>query len=82
LPKVKPRWKWAFNELMAIEYKPAQEGLVSGLIAEVEAIFRETATAARPPSLDKDLLKHLVARIEPSFLETHKSSDKSLDLRV
>lgn len=71
-----------FNELMAIEYKPAQEGLVSGLIAEVEAIFRETATAARPPSLDKDLLKHLVARIEPSFLETHKSSDKSLDLRV
>lgn len=71
-----------FNELMAIAYKPAEKGLVSALIDDVEAIFREGATAARPPSLDKDHLKNLVARIEPSFLTTHKSSDKSLDLRV
>lgn len=71
-----------FDELMAIAYKPAEKGLVSALIDDVEKIFRETATAARPPSLDKDHLKNLVARIEPSFLKTHKSSDKSLDLRV
>jgi FlaA1/EpsC-like NDP-sugar epimerase len=71
-----------FNELMAIAYKPVEKGLVSALIDDVEEIFREGATAARPPSLDKDHLKNLVARIEPSFLKTHKSSDKSLDLRV
>ncbi len=71
-----------FDELMALAYKPAESGLVSALIKDVQAIFHETATAARPPSLDKDRLKNLVARIEPSFLKTHKSSDKSLDLRV
>lgn len=71
-----------FNELMGIAYKPAEKGLVSALIDDVETIFRETATAARPVMVDKDYLKNLVARIEPSFLQTHKSSDKSLDLRV
>jgi FlaA1/EpsC-like NDP-sugar epimerase len=71
-----------FNELMAVAYKPAEKGLVSALIDDVEAIFREGATATRPPTLDRDHLKNLVARIEPSFLTTHKSSDKSLDLRV
>ncbi|WP_245304280.1 polysaccharide biosynthesis protein [Hoeflea olei] len=71
-----------FGELMAIAYKPAEKGLVSALIKDVEAIFRDTASLARPPSLDKDRLKTLVARIEPSFLTTHKYSDKTLDLRV
>ncbi len=71
-----------FDELMAIAYKPAEKGLVSALIDDIEAIFREGASAARPPTPDKEHLKNLVARIEPSFLTTHKSSEKSLDLRV
>nr|CAD6596085.1 nucleoside-diphosphate sugar epimerase [Rhizobium sp. TCK] len=71
-----------FNELMAIAYKPPKPGLISALIEEVETIFQQAATCVQPAHIDKDQLKKLVARIEPSFLNTHKSSDKSLDSRV
>lgn len=74
--------EFGMPNLLAVPYKPAAKGLISELIEEVEAIFRDAAGAQRPVLFGKDHLKNLVARIEPSFLETHKSSDKSLDLRV
>lgn len=68
--------------LLAVPYKPAERGLVEALVRDIEDLFATVGSTASPHLPEKNFLKTLVARIEPSFLETHKMSEKSLDLRL
>jgi FlaA1/EpsC-like NDP-sugar epimerase len=70
------------SALQGVAYKAAPPGVVGDLIARIEALFDQLHSASPAQALDRDLLKALVAEIEPDFLTSHRSSDKSLDQRV
>lgn len=71
-----------FPNLSLVKYIGAEPGKISALIKAVEEIFRTANGSAVPKQLDKDTLKTLVGTVEPSFLQTHRASNKSLDSRV
>ena len=71
-----------FPNLSLVKYKSAEPGAVARLINTVERMFIAARDSECPSQIDKDDLKALVATIEPSFLVTHRSSEKTLDSRI
>lgn len=71
-----------FPNLECIPYKPAPIGSVAKFITEVEQLFSSAGNTINPSQLEQSDLKLLVGRIEPAFLESHRSSEKSLDARI
>lgn len=71
-----------FSGLSIIRYKSAASGAIGELISSLERLFTAANMSTLPQQIDRDRLKELVAEVEPSFLETHKASEKNLDSRI
>ncbi len=71
-----------FAGLSVVKYKGAASGSISKLISNLEDLFAAANMPTSPQQIDRDRLKELVAMVEPSFLQTHKASEKTLDSRI
>jgi len=71
-----------FEGLSIVKYKGAASGSIGRFISSLEGLFAAANMPTSPQQIDKDQLKELVAAIEPSFLQTHKASEKTLDSRI
>jgi FlaA1/EpsC-like NDP-sugar epimerase len=71
-----------FAGLSLVKYKSAASGSIGRLINSLEGLFAAANMPTLPQQIDKDRLKELVAAVEPSFLQTHKPSEKTLDSRI
>lgn len=71
-----------FSGLSIVKYKGAANGSIGRLISNLEDLFAAASTPTSPQQIDKDRLKELVATVEPSFLQTHRASEKTLDSRI
>jgi FlaA1/EpsC-like NDP-sugar epimerase len=68
-----------FDSLMELDYlAPADPGSLRALIEEVREMLAGTARA--PVTLGS--LRTLIAGVEPTFAESHRASEKSLDQRI
>lgn len=71
-----------FLNLELVRYKNAEAGAVSRFLNSIEGFFAPAKGTAPLTNIDKDILKDLVAMVEPSFAASHRASDKSLDSRI
>jgi FlaA1/EpsC-like NDP-sugar epimerase len=68
-----------FEALLELDYLPPQDsGSLHALIEEVREMF--AGTPRTPVTLGS--IRMLIARVEPSFVESHRQSEKSLDQRI
>jgi FlaA1/EpsC-like NDP-sugar epimerase len=68
-----------FESLLELEYLPPEDSeSLHALIDEVREMF--AGTPRSPVTLSS--LRTLIARVEPSFVESHRESEKSLDQRI
>ncbi|GAB2468063.1 Rossmann-fold NAD(P)-binding domain-containing protein [Jatrophihabitans fulvus] len=71
-----------FTALQQVGYVPPSDPSAFGdLVAELRALFANGAPAQRDGVTD-ERVKSMIARVEPSFAETHRASTKSLDQRM
>ncbi len=68
--------------LLAVPYKKVEHGLVGSFLQELVAFFEQARVSADPAMPDKDMFKRMLANLEPAFMDTHKASQKSLDMRL
>jgi Predicted nucleoside-diphosphate sugar epimerases len=65
--------------LQAVNYLAGDKAEIDAALAELDLFL---STDALNGDLDKDRLKAIIARVEPSFLETHRESSANLDQRL
>ena len=66
--------------MAAVRHRMAADGAVERFVAALDAMFARGAAGGPMP--DKDVLKALLADLEPEFARTHRDSARSLDDRV
>lgn len=72
-------FEFGMRELAAVRYLPAPQEAVDGAIERAAELLR---LDSEPSPLDKDVVKSIIASVEPDFLRTHRESAKSLDERL
>lgn len=71
-----------FTALQEVGYvPPADPAAFGGLVTELRSLFASGGGTAENTVTD-DRVKQLIARVEPSFAETHRASAKYLDQRM
>lgn len=71
-----------FSALREVGYVPPADPAAFGeLVAELRSLF-ETGGGTTQNTVTDDHVMQLIARVEPSFAETHRASAKSLDQRM
>lgn len=71
-----------FAALREVGYLPPRDASAFGdFVAELRALFA-SGPDARDHAVTDDWVKSAIARVEPSFAETHRASTKSLDQRM
>lgn len=66
-----------FTSLQQVGYEPPADPAAFGdLVAQLRTMFEKGG------SVTDEAVKELIARVEPSFAETHRASTKSLDQRM
>ena len=70
-----------FKTLQEVGYAPPSDPDAFGdLVAELRSLLADDG--ARRSALTDERVKSMIARVEPSFAETHRASTKSLDQRM
>lgn len=63
--------------LLAVERRAVDDALLGDVLDALERLVHD---AAAP--LDRHAIKALIGRVEPQFLETHRDSERHLDMRM
>lgn len=66
--------------LQVVRYLAAPRVEIDAALAEIDALLDSASYTGE--EFDKDRLKAIIARVEPSFLETHRDSAANLDQRL
>jgi FlaA1/EpsC-like NDP-sugar epimerase len=72
---------FGLEALSAVKHRPAESGDLNALLAELDRLCGIDG-AARSGEIAKDMLKHLIGKVEPEFLRTHIDSQHNLDQRA
>ena len=66
--------------LKAVRYMAGDRRAIDELMSDLGALLESHSTGSG--TLTKDLLKAMIARVEPGFLQTHRDARTSLDQRL
>jgi FlaA1/EpsC-like NDP-sugar epimerase len=66
--------------LEAVMYLPANRQAIDGVLATTAELLQVGFSLQRP--LTKELLKEIIAEVEPAFLKTHRDAGANLDQRL
>lgn len=68
--------------MQAVRHIPPPNGNLADVVARLERVVAGNGDGVVACDIDKNRLKDMIGEIEPSFLETHRDSDRNLDQRA